>query len=210
MSKKSLLNYFCTVATLGIAVSSLPQLAAKAVSVNFVSNLSGVQEVPPVTTPAIGSATGTLTGDFGSNNFVFTYAIAYAGFSSPILPVGPPDNPTGGHIHNAPVAANGPIVHVLDTFPFDYNGTTLGGITGNWRFDDQVRPLTEVLAQELLDGNMYINLHTVNFPSGEIRGQVVPAVPEPFTILGSATVLGFGVLFKKEYSRRLKKIKTEA
>ncbi|MEA5518603.1 PEP-CTERM sorting domain-containing protein [Limnoraphis robusta] len=34
-------------------------------------------------------------------------------------------------------------------------------------------------------------------------------VPEPFTILGTATALGFGVLFKKEYSQKNKKEKTK-
>ncbi|MEQ8963705.1 MAG: PEP-CTERM sorting domain-containing protein, partial [Coleofasciculus sp. C2-GNP5-27] len=33
------------------------------------------------------------------------------------------------------------------------------------------------------------------------------AVPEPLTLLGSATALGFGALFKREYSRRQKKTK---
>ncbi|MFP4124165.1 PEP-CTERM sorting domain-containing protein [Coleofasciculus sp.] len=34
------------------------------------------------------------------------------------------------------------------------------------------------------------------------------AVPEPLTILGSTTALGFGVLFKREHSRRRKKAKS--
>ena len=35
-------------------------------------------------------------------------------------------------------------------------------------------------------------------------------VPEPLTILGSATVLGVGVALKREYSKRLKKAKSKA
>jgi len=34
---------------------------------------------------------------------------------------------------------------------------------------------------------------------------VAKAVPEPLTILGSGVALGFGVLFKKEYSKKQKK-----
>ncbi|HEY9634224.1 MAG TPA: PEP-CTERM sorting domain-containing protein [Coleofasciculaceae cyanobacterium] len=36
----------------------------------------------------------------------------------------------------------------------------------------------------------------------------VKEVPEPLTVFGSGIVLGFGVLFKKEHSRRQKKIKS--
>jgi hypothetical protein len=34
---------------------------------------------------------------------------------------------------------------------------------------------------------------------------VTKAVPEPLTILGSGVALGFGVLFKREYSKKQKK-----
>lgn len=37
---------------------------------------------------------------------------------------------------------------------------------------------------------------------------VAKAVPEPFTILGSGVALGFGALFKKEYSKKQKKVRS--
>jgi hypothetical protein len=40
------------------------------------------------------------------------------------------------------------------------------------------------------NGTAYTNIHTANFPAGEIRGQITPAVPEP----GSLALLGTGVL----------------
>lgn len=73
-------------------------------------------------------------------------------------------------------------MHILDTAPFDYTGTQAGFITGTWSFDDAVNPLTEVLAQALLDGEIYINLHTEDFSSGEIRGQL-SAIPLPGAVL---------------------------
>lgn len=45
----------------------------------------------------------------------------------------------------------------------------------------------------------------VREPGDWIR--VVTAVPEPLTILGSATALGFGALFKREHSKKQKKAK---
>jgi len=54
-----------TAAALSVTFAALPQLSAKAVVLNFTSNLSGAQEVPPNNTPATGTATSTLTGDPG-------------------------------------------------------------------------------------------------------------------------------------------------
>jgi hypothetical protein len=48
-------------------------------------------------------------------------------------------------------------------------------------------------------------------PTGETTGSITPyvaPVPEPLTILGSGLSLGFGALFKKEYSRKQKKVKS--
>jgi hypothetical protein len=48
-------------------------------------------------------------------------------------------------------------------------------------------------------------------PTGETTGSITPyaaPVPEPLTILASGISLGFGALFKKEYSRNQKKVKS--
>lgn len=175
-----------TVTILGAVFSVLVPQIASAITVNFVSTLNGAQEVPPRATSATGFATGTLTGDFGSNNFVFTYEITFSDLTSELA---------DAHIHApAPPGANASIVHFLDNRPL---GSTSGTIIGDWSFDDPTRPLTEERAQQLLDGLAYFNLHTVNFPGGEIRGQIVP-VPEPLTLLGVGTALGFGAFFKRK------------
>ena len=189
---KFLSNSFVTAISCLTLVSILPQQDVKAATFNFKANLDGSQEVPSIVSPGSGSATGTLIGDFGSDNFVFTYEITYSDLSSPIAPIGG----TGGHLHNAPIGVNGGVEHVLDTFPFDYTGTTAGTITGDWRFDDSTNPLTEALAQELIDGNVYINIHTNNFNSGEIRGQLT-TVPEPSALLGLGLVIGLGYFSQK-------------
>ena len=189
---KFLANSLVTTIALGTILSLLPQQDLKAATFKLKANLDGSQEVPPVATLGNGFATGTLTGDFGSNNFVFTYEITYSDLSSPIAPIGE----TGGHLHNAPIGSNGPINHILDTVPFNYIGTTSGTIIGDWRFDDSTNPLTEDLAQELIDGNIYINIHTDNFNSGEIRGQLT-TVPESSAFLGLGLVMGLGYFSRK-------------
>ncbi|NMH59142.1 CHRD domain-containing protein [Alteromonas ponticola] len=149
----------------------------------FTGTLSGDQEVPGVETTASGSAMGELTGTTGS--YVFTYEINYSDLSSPII-----DILGGGHFHNAPAGANGGVVHLFDTADFAFLGTTDGTISGDWRFDDASNPLTDALANELMAGNIYINLHTENFNPGELRGQLV-AVSEPAALL----LIGSGLLF---------------
>ena len=45
----------------------------------------------------------------------------------------------------------------------------------------------------ILNGTTYLNIHTVNFPGGEIRGQL-EAVPEPATLLLLGTTMaGLGL-----------------
>ncbi len=166
-------------------------LSAHAMGFNFQAALTGEQEVPPVLTTAQGSAIATLTGEPGS--YVFDYEVNYSGLSSPIAPIGV----TGGHIHNAPVGFNGPVVHFLDTDFFDYTGTTEGTIVGDWRFDDATNPLTDALANSLKSGDFYFNLHTENFNGGEIRGQI-NSVPEPNTIFGLALLAGTALGFRKK------------
>lgn len=133
----------------------------------FVSTLSGENERPgPVTSDGAGSATAMLSGDVGS--FVLSYTLNFAGLGSDAV---------AGHIHYSilppgsnPADQSGPVVHGLDA-DFGALGTS-GTVSGDWRFDDADMPLTDALADSLLDGELYFNLHTANFGDGEIRGQL--------------------------------------
>jgi hypothetical protein len=53
--------------------------------------------------------------------------------------------------------------------------------------------LTEPQEVDFLAGNWYVNIHSGQFPGGEVRGQLNPTVvPEPASIVGLA--LGAGLL----------------
>jgi hypothetical protein len=132
--------------------------------------LDGAQEVPAVATPATGSGWAELTG--GPGSYVLTYAFTYSGLQGPIV------NPPGAHIHNAAAGANGPVVHFLDGLASQV-GNTSGSFSGDWRFDDASRPLTDALAGEIVAGRTYFNVHTSFSTPGEIRGQIIP---EPATL----------------------------
>lgn len=110
--------------------------------------LDGAQEVPAVSTSAIGLGTFAVSKS-GEEMLV---EVVVDGLSGPI---------TGAHLHNAPAGSNGGVV--IDLTP---------GISDN-RISINVDPSTILGA---LDSNaIYINIHTAANPGGEIRGQLALA-----------------------------------
>ena len=85
---------------------------------------------------------------------------------------------TGGVIFNLARSTNAATGGVFTNAVIDFNTATFGGTA-----------LTVAQRQsQLLDGKMYINLHTTSNTGGEIRGFLV--VPEPSTSLLGAVALG--------------------
>jgi hypothetical protein len=115
---------------------------------------------------------------------------------------------TAAHIHCcAPLGTNAGVATTVPAFP----GFPLGGTSGS--FTSAVFDLTQptiynpafvtlqggltqaeaALIAGILNGTTYLNIHTVNFPGGEIRGQL-EAVPEPATLLLLGTTMaGLGL-----------------
>jgi hypothetical protein len=84
------------------------------------------------------------------------------------------------HIHLAPVGVNGPVVVWLypsappaQLIPGRFNGVLAEGVITDASL---VGPLLgnelSVLIDALISGNAYVNVHTSQFPPGEIRGQI--------------------------------------
>jgi hypothetical protein len=119
--------------------------------VHLATDLTGVAEVPAVVTAATGMAMLTL--DLATNE------LSYELFVENI------DDITAAHIHRGPPGVNGAILHTLYSGPpppFGPGNPLVGSVM-----------LTAVEAAELQAGNLYLNVHTVDFPNGELRGQVV-------------------------------------
>ncbi|MCH8288765.1 MAG: CHRD domain-containing protein [Candidatus Marinimicrobia bacterium] len=123
----------------------------------FTAQLSGEQVVQPVTTDASGTAALFLFPDDLSAGYVLEYQMTVQGLTV-----------TAAHFHNAATGENGSIVK---TIIFDGN---FGG--GEWAWDDTVEPLTSDLVTELLNGNIYVNIHTSAYSGGELRGQVLQGI----------------------------------
>jgi len=139
--------------------------AAQATIITFEATLAGANETPPNATTGTGFGTVVLDDVLDT----ITVDLTWSGLTAPA---------SAAHIHNAPAGVAGPVIFPLAIVP----GTS-GHFNGLFAID-----LTEIA--ELEAGDMYMNIHTANFPGGEIRGQLlaVPA-PEP----GSLVLLGIGL-----------------
>ena len=83
---------------------------------------------------------------------------------------------TQAHIHRGAAGENGPVVVFL--FGFIGEGVTRNGLlAANTRTSaDLIGPLAgeplSALIDQIRSGNTYVNVHTVDNPPGEIRGQL--------------------------------------
>ncbi|GAK10477.1 CHRD domain-containing protein [Geomicrobium sp. JCM 19039] len=79
---------------------------------------------------------------------------------------------TAGHLHSGAAGEDGPVELFLfeNDEPMDYNGDVA---SGTLYADDLVGDLTwEEFSMALVAGEVYANLHTEEYPEGEIRGQL--------------------------------------
>ncbi|MFC4098411.1 CHRD domain-containing protein [Paenibacillus xanthanilyticus] len=129
----------------------------------FKAFLKGRKEVPPVRTIAAGEAVFKLS---RSRNRLF--------FSVAIRDI---NRVTQAHIHLGRRGENGPVVAFLFG-PSKFGiSVTRGVIRGALTRHDLVGPLSGKTILDLVDeiksGNAYVNVHTVQNPDGEIRGQIL-------------------------------------
>ena len=108
-------------------------------------NLTGTDEVPPLSVPGSGSGTIRVEEDGTVSGSVTTKDVAG----------------TMAHIHRGAKGTNGPVI-----VPLDKNGDTYSVPAG--------RKLTDEQMKDLKAGNLYVNVHTAKNKGGEVRGQLTP------------------------------------
>jgi Cu/Zn superoxide dismutase len=112
--------------------------------------LDPAQETGNVTSSGRGTAFFTLT-EAG-----LVYHLTVSGLTGPVQ---------AAHFHQAPAGQDGPVVRAIA-----FSGNTASGV---WRPTD-TQPFTDELISAFLAGDLYVNVHTAQYPAGEIRGQIRP------------------------------------
>jgi hypothetical protein len=168
MTRAWVLRLLAVFAVLGL---SLTGATADQGSGKFSASMSGFNEVPPILTDGTGSFHATVRGD------TLTYTETFSNLTSPV---------TQSHIHFAQRAVNGGIfLFLCSNLGNGPAGTpacpATGGTVSRTVSAAEILP---VLTQNIPAGSFnsalrilhskdaYVNVHTVNFPAGEIRGQL--------------------------------------
>jgi hypothetical protein len=134
---------------------SRAQSAGNGTTIMFTAILTAQQEPSSPVSQASGTAWAILSAD----RKTLTYQVTYASLTSAF---------TASHFHLGLPGVNGGVIH-----PITYNGNTA---TGSWT------NLPDSIVGALLNSKIYVNVHSVNNPGGEIRGQLWPTQGLGFSI----------------------------
>lgn len=108
--------------------------------------VTGSQEVPPVSTTASGRSTISVASDRSVSGAVIVTGM----------------EPTAAHIHQGAMGMNGPVILPLaKTAPMTF-AVPAGA------------KLTDAQYAALMEGKLYVNVHSAAHPGGEIRMQMAP------------------------------------
>ncbi|MDD1462208.1 phytase, partial [Dolichospermum sp. ST_sed2] len=151
------------------------------VPTNFTSNLTGAQELQPVTTAATGTASLEVSRVGNYIDYSLTIQAldlgTFLGFTPQTTTTA--DDVTAAHIHRAVRGTNGSVIFDIKNdkdlkYTVNQNGSVT--LTGRW---DTTDGLTSAFLNNFettksgADTNLYFNVHTTSNPSGVIRGQIV-------------------------------------
>ena len=142
MTSTILRSTVAAIAFAGAMALATPSLAAM---MNFKASLNGKSEVPANTV----AGTGEVTATYDTVTKKLTWKGSYSGLTGPA---------TAAHFHGpAPAGKNAGVL-----VPISPNGPSFEGSA----------TLNDAQAKALMDGDVYVNIHTAANKGGEIRGQL--------------------------------------
>jgi hypothetical protein len=145
--------------------------------------LSGVQEVPVVSTTGHGTFQAEISADGQEIAYTLTFAELQGDIRQAHIHIAPPNN-TGNIVlwlcqtatNVSPVASTPPCINPVD--PLSARANTVTGVLRGSDIVASAAPngvvageLDEVIAL-MRAGKTYVNVHTSSFPPGEIRSQI--------------------------------------
>lgn len=145
--------------------------------IQYAASLRGSNENPANSSTAFGSSLVT----FDSVNSTIAFEVNTSGIASP----------TASHIHRGSAGTNGPVIINFATGPTGFQGGRVSGsgsLTGGAIPSSSLTPadLTGLSTAGTANG-FYVNVHSVAFGGGEIRGQLVPAQEVDIPVAGHVT-----------------------
>ena len=167
--KRSRVLFLLLIVTLLMALLMANAALANEDQRQFMASLKGANEVPPNESHGVGRAIVRVNRD----NSALSYRLSAFNI----------DGVTQAHIHCGPVDQNGPVVLFL--YGFNPDGIAPDGLFAQGTGTDEdiiprdssdvcpggVASMADLIAH-IRAGNAYVNVHTFDFPGGEIRGQL--------------------------------------
>ena len=156
------MKHICISVLILVTVFACPLQASNAV--NFNVSLSGDNEVPPVETDTSGTAILHVDQNLSEIRLKLNVRSGEAALGA-----------AGAHFHCAPAGANGPVVaFIAGSFPPGYDGAfeLRATLTDASIINPACGATIMELVGSMLDGNVYLNVHSTAHPGGVIRGQV--------------------------------------
>jgi len=130
--------------------------SVKATVYPFTATYQGSQEVPANNS----TATGTITGTYDDATNTISFSITFSGLGS---------NAMAAHFHGpAFPGISAAVTYAHAGFPTGVTSGTLATTT---------QVITDAQEKDLLAGKWYSNIHSTNFPNGEIRAQIFFGAP---------------------------------